>query len=344
MGHTISNMTLNYEELNSGYNNLGFFSKNYGKICDLNVECDIDAKVIGNGNLLFSGAISGFSYGDIQNCKASGTIDVSSNNDGSVRIGGLVGQCNDGNIFNCSNETIINTNQTSQTQCGGIIGCIDKVVNIEKCFNSGKITINSTSGKIGGIIGYGGAKGMLKNSYNIGSLSAENVEDLQIGGIAGQPYSGGEEINFTIKNVYNNATISITKNSESNSHVGGIVGIGRKTLSIENAFGIGNIEINDSNNSNIGGIIGQNEGIINNVYNSININNSESGNIVGFNTLDGNITNAYYNITGRAYYMNQGKIDSETVMYKEELPNILDVINSDNAFKEGKDENPIFNE
>ena len=137
MGHTISNMTLNYEELNSGYNDLGFFSKNYGKICDLNVECDIDAKVIGNGNLLFSGAISGFSYGDIQNCKASGTIDVSSNNDGSVRIGGLVGQCNDGNIFNCSNETIINTNQTSQTQCGGIIGYIDNVVNIEKCFNSG---------------------------------------------------------------------------------------------------------------------------------------------------------------------------------------------------------------
>ena len=344
MGHTISNMTLNYEELNSGYNDLGFFSKNYGKIYDLNVECDIDAKVVGNGNMLFVGAISGFSSGDIQNCKASGTIDISSNNDGGVRIGGLVGQCNDGVFLNCSNETIINTNQTSQTCCGGIVGWIDSVVNIEKCFNSGKITINSTSGKIGGIIGYSGAKGMLKNSYNIGSLSAENVEDLQIGGIAGHPYSGGNEINFTIKNVYNNATISITKNSESHSDVGGIVGFGRKTLSIENALGIGNIEINDSNNSNIGGIIGQNEGIINNVYNSININNSESGNIVGFNTLEGNITNAYYNITGRAYYMNQGKIDSETVMYKEELPTILNVINSDNAFKEGEDENPIFNE
>ena len=344
MGHTISNMTLNYEELNSGYNDLGFFSKNYGKIYDLNVECDIDAKVVGNGNILFVGAISGFSFGDIQNCKASGTIDISSNNDGGVRIGGLVGQYNDGVFLNCSNETIINTNQTSQTCCGGIVGWIDSVVNIEKCFNSGKITINSTSGKIGGIIGYSGAKGMLKNSYNIGSLSAENVEDLQIGGIAGQPYSSGNEINFTIKNVYNNATISITKNSESNSDVGGIVGACRITLSIENAFNMGNIEVNDSNNSNIGGIIGQNEGIINNVYNSININNSESGNIVGFNTLEGNITNAYYNITGRAYYMNQGKIDSETVMYKEELPNILDVINSDNAFKEGKDENPIFNE
>ena len=348
MGHTISNMTLNYEELNSGYNNLGFFSKNYGKIYDLNVECDIDAKVVGNGNILFLGAISGFSFGDIQNCKASGTIDISPNNDGSVRIGGLVGQCNDGDFSNCYNEITIKINQANGVACGGIVGYYEINKSLEKCANVGNIYVSNTKdghGQVGGITGYVtgvSSNAYMKNLYNTGEITIENSNSVGVGGIL----SYTDVSNIYIRNIYNKGSI----NTDSPSNIGGIIGLFTKGGKISNAYNVGRIDLELTDSAFIGGICGVNSGIIDNVYNSGQINNINQshqtlGAITGDNQDKGIIENAYYtNSNIEVSGSNRGTIDNDTAGRKENLPTILEVINSDNAFKEGEDGNPIFNE
>ena len=348
MGHTISNMTLNYEGLNSGYNCLGFFAKNYGKIYDLNIECDIDAEVTGTGNLLFAGAISGFSYGEIQNCNASGNIDISSNNEGNARIGGLVGQCNNGDFFNCSNETTININQTVETSCGGIVGNYDGVnQHLEKCTNSGSVyisNINTEGARIGGIAGYianSNNDAYIKNLYNTGEITITNCKSVGVAGICAQLG------NIDINNIYNKGNITVNiENASMNSLIGGITGMyGQGEM--KNAYNVGkiNLELTESS-GNIGGICGINGGNINNVYNSGQINNMNSasikiGAIIGGNNSGATIQNAYYtNYNIEA----SGNIEdiNETTVRKDNLPTILEVINGDNVFENDESGYPIF--
>lgn len=349
MGHTISNMTLSYEGLNSEYNELGFFTKNYGKIYDLNVECDIDAEVIGKGNLLFAGAISGFSYGEIQNCNANGAIDISSDNDGvTVRIGGLIGQSGKGgDIYSCSNKTTINLSRTANTVCGGIVGYYDpdnQPQRLEKCANSGNISIiDGGDSAIGGIVGgVTRVPNDIKNLYNIGEITMTNCEVTGVGGIVGS-------LNVDISNIYNRGNITVNTENTSNGWIGGIIGISNSSqIKISNGYNAGTIDLTlaaEALDCSIAGVCGINSGTINNCYNSGQINNINSVDYVRLGAIAGRnngiIKEAYYNntileVSGTTV----GTIDNAG--RKDNLPTILEVINGDNVFENDGSGYPVF--
>ena len=102
--------------------------------------------------------------------------------------GALYGDCNIEASYNLANINCknIQENGNANITCGGIVGQTEKgEININKCFNSGKIIASGGNTKVivGGILGNMMSTGNLKNCYNTGDIYGENEFDISIGGI-----------------------------------------------------------------------------------------------------------------------------------------------------------------
>lgn len=338
-GYYIENVNITASNLQGGYNNVGFFSKNFENIMNLELK-NVNINVSSNSGLSFVGGISGFSYGNIENCKVNGEIEIAS--DDNIRLGGVVGQLNEKTILNVSSDMQITVNKGNQVHVGGIIGYFDNNGKCQRSYNRGNINIeNVTKISTGGIIGTI-QKSTLKNCYNIGTITLETQVGL-VGGISGSANTVKE-----YKNVYNLGNINVKMDNTSYSYTGGISGQ-TYMIEMENAYNSGEItvEVVTTNKSYCGGIVGYNiSSKINNTYNVGNIIDSNVqyvGNIVGGNVnSNSEIRNSYYsNNTISAYGMNSGYIDDDTVNYTTQVPDVLEIINEENAFKQ--DANNINN-
>ena len=209
------------------YTERGLFDESHGKIYNLSVK---NAYVSGAG----SGGICHNSRGEIKNCTFSGTV-ISSRE----LVGGLVG-FNGGKISDCQNYgkvILTDTEDSTASGAGGIVGCGSYGNNIENCQNHGDIY--SLGDRVGGIVGWGS----VSNSSNYGTVQAQN----QVGGICGTG---------SATNVINFGTI------QGNNNIGGILGWGRGDC--VNAENHGNIV----GNNEVGGIVATNFSIkIVNCYN-----------------------------------------------------------------------------
>ena len=198
--------------------------------------------------------------------------------------GGIVAHANQGiNINRCYNTGKI-TGETG-SYFGGIIGRGPNNCNILNSYNSGEIT--GKGSYVGGIIGRNeGTDGEVIKCYNIGNINCD-YEYGYFGGIAGYGSS-----NFAINQSYNKGKIKGKANN-----IGGIAGASGR---ITNSYNFGKIEIEKNDNIKIGGITGQiDRDIIENCYNvgdieyngnGQNINSTYIGGICG----DGdNIKNVY---------------------------------------------------
>ena len=133
----------------------------------------ISGLTITAANIDYAGLFGGAQSAAIQNLCVSGTIDVTESND--LYIGGIVGWLYDSStVRNCCSHVDI-SGTASYVNAGGIVGWLDSGT-IENCFNTGNVSGTGTAAMIaGGIYGeissYVVNIGMVKNSYNIGSVT-----------------------------------------------------------------------------------------------------------------------------------------------------------------------------
>jgi hypothetical protein len=149
-------------------------------------------------------------------------------------IGGIVGYVKSNTILmitNCYNVGSI----MSSLYAGGMIGLGDgeytaKNTIIVNCFNLGDVTVSSSGGSAGGIIGQGTTNLTITDCYNMG-----NITGYYTGGILGCGNTN------TITNCYNTGNIE-----GSIAPVGGIVGLVSSGISISNCHNNGNVSNNNS--------------------------------------------------------------------------------------------------
>ena len=186
-----------------GYSIIGLNAPLFGTTAAYTHNVNLKDVNIEVTDLLHSGAIACDLYGDIDNCKASGTININnttfngtaSNSYDGINHGGLVGALYNHSAIDCTNN--INITITSlvapelalKGTVGGVIGGVSGAANeveINGLVNNGHITYASTTQKA----------------------------NVYISGIVGKNHDTSGQLDFkVIKNCTNNGNITSTKES-----------------------------------------------------------------------------------------------------------------------------------
>ena len=349
----IKNLYIN-EIKENGAERIGLFADNFGTIKNLGL---INVNINIKGKNMVVGGVSGATFGNIIGCSVTGEIKCHSTL--WSMAGGITGNVKKSlQIAECSNSaniTFNNEGETGQACVGGIVGNSNSDVNeyfeINKCYNSGKIYGYSEKNFVflGGIAGtlY---NGQIKNCYNTGIIEGKGTNTTYIGGIVGASNPNDEE-NINFYNLYNTGEIIFNGNiAENTAYIGGIMGYNYETT-LTNIYNKGNIKVNSENTRYaIGGITaGAYRGKIYNGYNTgnielVNVISDKIGSIIG-RKMD--ITNSCYYLQG-TYEKGIGALEYdntdegvEVLGSLSDFPDVLSVINSENAFK--SDTNNINN-
>lgn len=221
--HTISNMTVTEVTYTGTYYLAGLFGRvgksadgtAVGTIQNLTVNGTINARC--ESGETYVGGIAAWCYGAIRNCTSRVNIEVDAgnraNSSNKVAIGGIVGygyeydgEAIPATISNCLNAGDVKLNgENTYHFVGGIVGM---GANVNACWNTAKVTTNSTAGKhgawLGGIIG-GTLPGSAFNCYNAGAIIG--AEEVICGGIAGGDVSKGSD-SASVSNCYNMGDVS----------------------------------------------------------------------------------------------------------------------------------------
>ncbi len=193
----------------------------------------INGTITQNGsNTSFTGGITGYNLGTIDNCSFSGNVNGNTTND---VIGGIAGR---------NNGTVINSRSTATVSgricIGGIVG--ENTGKIENSYNTGNV---SGTNQIGGIAGaLSGSSSYIKNSYNTGNVTATDSTS-NVGGIAGNCTTGS-----LVEYCYNSGTVSGAQ------YVGGIVGTGGSTVTVQYCISLSTRVITTTNSTYAGRISG----------------------------------------------------------------------------------------
>lgn len=353
-GNVIKHLYIN-EVAQKDAEQIGFFATNCGEITNLGLT---DVNIYVTGKSIAIGVIAGGTFGNISRCYVSGEMkcDVTAWS----LIGGITGNARKSlQITECSNRANITCNnpgENGQATVAGIAGTTanNQYVEINKCYNSGDIYGYSEKNNIsvGGIVTVM-ANGKITNCYNTGKIEGKGSNKACIGGIIGDSYNNVEG-NNEIANCYNIGEIIFCGEVDSTSvFIGGIAGYIIDT-EVSNIYNAKEIKINGKNsNIRVGGLIGG--FYVDTLSNGYNV-----GTIVAENTTSENIgslvgNTTYNNILHNCYYLkgthtktigtsNSALGNNGDVTEIEDItdfPDVLEVINSDNAFKE--DTNNINN-
>lgn len=251
---------------------------------------------------IFYANTGNISYADITN---TGTVTGGSEPDSVT--GGLFGT-NSGEI---TNSTLTNTGiVTSGGTVGGLIGNNSGSATDSTFTNSGTVSGNTN---VGGL--FGTNSGKFETSSLINTVNAQVIGTQNVGGLIGtntgiiiggrnEAQETDEDRNVTAEKdsyykyqVYNNGTITVTG---SGSNIGGLIGENATGGSLTAGYNTG--AINAENSSNVGGIAGSNSGAIDQVFNTVMTEDAKNqtiiggtnvGGLVGENTNNGTLSNAY---------------------------------------------------
>ena len=280
------------------------------------------------GATVYIGGIVGYSRCELMNC--SNTGDITSNYNARTKsTAGIAGRVTSTaeTIYNCTNSgniidnslrkpaAPINLNDYNRTiYVGGVVG-IQASLAVEKCSNSGNITINSNVKEpfIGGVIGLVNTDTTnLSNLTNTGTLtSTSSTRYLQMGGVIGKCKV------YDLSNIVNEGALSVTTvendtNITTTLDLGGIIGrletANAGTIDGTSSYNIVNkaqvqyqwVSTNEYAYLSVGGVIGtlsapatiknvKNEGYVALISNSSTNKNQTSycGGIVGVSSVAG---------------------------------------------------------
>ena len=347
-GNVIKNLYIN-EIAQKDAEQIGLFATNCGEITNLGLT---DVNIYVSGKSISIGGIAGGTFGNISGCYVSGEMkcDVTLWS----MIGGITGNVRKNlQITECSNRANITCNNpgdNGQATVAGIAGgtANNQYVEINKCYNTGYIYGYSEKKQtnVGGIT-TGMPNGKITNCYNTGKIEGKGSSTTVIGGIIGN--NGGE-----IKNCYNVGEIIFDGEADSTSiYVGGIAGYNGGT-EVSYIYNAKDVKINGQNsNIRIGGLVaGFYADTLSNGYNTgkiiaENTTSENIGSMIGDTNRTNILENCYYlkgTYSKAIGVLNNSAEENNDVTEIEDIadfPSILEVINSDNAFKE--DTNNINN-
>lgn len=178
---------------------------------------------------------------------------------------------------------------------GGVVGLLSSA-EIDSAYNKGSVDGNTI---VGGVVGNNSSGSIVRNSYNLGSVSG--TSDC-VGGVAGESIGSNKTLS-EIVNCYNEGLVS------GSYDVGGIVGRNSKSV-IRNVYNVGDVY----GGPIVGGIVGTNTDKVSYAYNAgvvFSISNNV-GNIVGMN-IDGVFDNTYYNSETDDYKAAGSDVESEDI-------------------------------
>ena len=302
--NTIYNLYQNVEESDKVLI-IGLFGTNMGTIENLQIK---NANLNGTTNNMhiLMGVIAGRNSGNIENCSSTGNININANGVKGIYIGGISGQGDiqlEGELINkCYSKINIDVNVTNSNKiyAGGIGGGSFDL--IKNCYFNGKIDVTSLDDVQKGVNGIGGSD-VIENSYNQGTLIVRTENTFE--GLGA--YIGGIGNGASTSNCYN---IGIIESYNPANHIGGI-NANLQNGSITNCYNSGKITVEGTYNV-YGSLIGTaNNSTISNSKWLLNTAPSSVGSLQGTTTDN-----------------------SECINTLEEMPNVLEIINSDRAFKE----------
>ena len=284
LGHTISDLTIDAGE-GSSYVGLVGTATEGSDIRDLALS---NVTVSG---WQYAGTLVGYSYADIQNITASGTLlgTVNGISTSSEYLGGLIG-CQEGGRVSDAHADVDVTAAVSElgdyaVAIGGLIGRA-YATTVSDSSASGDVTGNNY---VGGLIG-NTVDTTTTNCYATGNVTGVDPDgddgsgqSQNIGGLIG---SGGD----TVSNCY--ATGDVT----GGWYVGGLIGSGGGTIS--NSYATGNVT---SNSSYYDGGLGGIGGLIGDAANSIITDSYAIGNVNGSYNIGGLIGTSSNNTISGSY-------------------------------------------
>ena len=255
-GHTVSGVNLVDEATDSGTNAfIGFFGYvQGGEVRDLTLKGTVSTTGRRAGG--FIGAINGSAK--VENCTNYCSVSAFANAGGIV---GFVYPSAGVTISGCKNHGAITGTFADNTGTGGIIGSTGSSgsMTISGCANYGDVTGERI---VGGIVGYfygadansataqANAKYKLYNCLNGGTVTATSQTQSDVGGILGIAYRVGG-----IHSCYNKGAVVI-KNTCTKAYAGGICGRTQTVGKIAYSYNATKPTYSGSNSNYVQGIVG----------------------------------------------------------------------------------------
>jgi len=261
-GFNITGLVINTSSSGNLY--VGLFGATKGaQIHDLGVERSKISATSSTGAVFVGGIVGDATISTIQNCYSTG--DISARAQTYANVGGIVGVSDVSIIMGSNNTGYISVTAPSVARnacAGGIVGSTSVNSTIENCYNTGEVSVTSSStygAYAGGIAGFGSV--IIEICYNTGGISAKSLGNAYACGI------GGSAGAATIKNCYNTGDISAQVTSSANNAYAGGISSNATSASLENCYNTGNISARAQTYTYAGGIAGYaNSAIIENCY------------------------------------------------------------------------------
>ena len=248
--HVISNLAVS----GPGYISLFGRTQTNSEIKNLGLE-----NVSINSTSDFAAPLAGYSFGDVNNCYATGDVN------GTYQIAGLIGYNNGGSIADC----YATCNVTGDIYVGGLVASSNGG-SITNCYSTGDV--NALGDYAAGLVG-NNTNGNITDCHTTGNVNA--LGDYAAGLV-------GNNSGSNITNCYATGLVSTP-----GDHAGGLVGYNNNG-DITDCYATGDVK----GYSGIGGLIGFNDGNVNNCFTKGNVNGSNYiAALVGHN--DGTINNCY---------------------------------------------------
>ena len=173
-GHTISGLYIDSSD--TDYQGLFGYVGTFGTVKDLTVSGEVSGNRYVGGVVGYNSDIS-----TVENCYNTGTVS------GGDHVGGVVGD-NSGIVTNSYNTgTVSGPDSGTGNRVGGVVG-YNYGGRVKNCYNTGKVTGNSS---VGGVVGYNHS-GIVENCYNTGKVSGpDSVSGNSVGGVVGYNSSSG---------------------------------------------------------------------------------------------------------------------------------------------------------
>ena len=251
-GHTVSNLTYETDAFICG---AGLFGISVGEIKNVNMANAIVICTEGTSQAI--AALVGYNMGSVSGCSVSGARVT-----GNACVGGVIGG-NMGSVTNCAISdavvTVIGDNDFSEglvqcdiAECGGLIIGGGFGGTIDGCTASGTVQAEGVEP-----VGLGGIGGCLEMMDSVANCTADvTIVSAQgghaIGGLCGYAgtHSNGQIaaesegiVATQYPSIIENCTVSVKIDAPEATHVGGLVGTGLYYFGEETAFAVRNCTV-----------------------------------------------------------------------------------------------------
>jgi len=224
---TISNLTVDTADPNSGYLGLFALVSETAEVRNLGVE---DANIRGESDPRALGGLVGRNLGIISKCYSTGRTH------GGSPVGGLVG-LNSGSITDCYSTGTV----SGVAVFGGLAGFSDGTVT--RCYSNSLVLGGDGSGHFGGLVGRN--SGIIGKCYSTGQVLGGHQSD-DLGGLVGYNTTNGK-----IDNSYSSSNV---QGGDYSQDLGGLVGCNTHGK-IDNSYSSSNVQGGDYS-QRLGGLVG----------------------------------------------------------------------------------------